>query len=235
MSLIPRKRTTLEFLDLPPEVCTLEELEGSLSDLRTVNRYLGDTSALLKHLSAKVRGQRHLSVLDVATGSADLPVALVEWARKKGIDIEVTGIDLNSRTIDIARRYAATYPEIRLLVADALQLPFRDHSFDFVLCSKTLHHMKEPDVVTALQEMLRVARRGFIVIDLRRSWIAYILIYLLTRIFTRNRMTRYDGPLSVLKAFTEDELRQSALQAGAASITIRREPFWLLVVSGDIA
>ncbi|MBU5637849.1 methyltransferase domain-containing protein [Geomonas sp. Red69] len=235
MPFIPRKRTSLEFLDLPPEVCTLEELEGSLSDIRIVNRYLGDTRALLKHLSAKVQGQRHLSVLDVATGSADLPVAIVEWARKKGIDIQVTGVDLNSRTIDIARRHATGYPEIKLLVADALQLPFRDQSFDLVLCSKTLHHMKEPEVVAALQEMLRVARRGFIVMDLRRSWIAYVLIYLLTRIFTRNRMTRYDGPLSVLKAFTADELRKSALQAGATSITIRREPFWLLVVSGEIA
>ncbi|MBU5614677.1 methyltransferase domain-containing protein [Geomonas azotofigens] len=233
MSFIPRKRTTLEFLDLPPEVCTLEELEGSLSDLRTVNRYLGDTRALLKYLSRKVRGQRHISVLDVATGSADLPVAIVEWARKNAIGIKVTGIDLNSRTIDIARGYTVAYPEIKLLVADALQLPFPDHSFDVVLCSKTLHHLKEPEAVRAMQEMLRVARRGFIVMDLRRSWIAYALIYLLTRIFTRNRMTRYDGPLSVLKAFTAGELREWAAKAGATSVEVHREPFWLLVLSGE--
>ncbi|QXE90854.1 methyltransferase domain-containing protein [Geomonas subterranea] len=233
MPLIPRKRTTLEFLDLPPEVCTQEELEESLADLRTVNRYLGDTRALLKHLSGKVQGQRHISVLDVATGSADLPVAIVEWARGQGLGVSVTGVDVNSRTIDIARRYASGYPEIKLMVADALHLPFRDHSFDVVLCSKSLHHMKEPEAVTAMKEMLRVARRGFIVMDLRRSWIAYFLIYLLTRIFTRNRMTRYDGPLSVLKAFTAGELRECAAKAGATSVHVRREPFWLLVVSGE--
>ncbi|MBJ6800970.1 methyltransferase domain-containing protein [Geomonas propionica] len=233
MSLIPRKRTALEFLDLPPEVCTQEELAGSLADLRTVNRYLGDTRALFKYLSRKIQGQRQISMLDVATGSADLPVAIVEWARKHGIDIQVTGVDLNSRIIEIAHDYTSEYPEIKLLVADALQLPFRDHSFDVVLCSKTLHHLKEPEAVKAMQEMLRVARRGFIVMDLRRSWIAYVLIYLLTRIFTSNRMTRYDGPLSVLKAFTDDELRQCAVKAGARSVEVHREPFWLLVVSGE--
>ncbi|WP_224985092.1 methyltransferase domain-containing protein [Geomonas agri] len=232
MSFIPRKRTALEFLDLPPEVCTQEELAGSLADLRMVNRYLGDTRALFKHLSRKIDGRRQISVLDVATGSADLPVALVEWGRKNGIDMQVTGLDLNSRVLEIAREYASGYPEIKLLVADALQLPFRDHSFDIVLCSKTLHHLKEPEAVTVMREMLRVARRGFIVMDLRRSWIAYSLIYLLTRIFTSNRMTRYDGPLSVLKAFTDDELREWAVKAGAASVEVHREPFWLLVVSG---
>ncbi|GFO64905.1 methyltransferase [Geomonas paludis] len=210
-------------------------MEGSLSDLRTVNRYLGDTRALLKHLSRKVQGQQHISVLDVATGSADLPVALVEWARKNGIGIQVTAVDLNSRIVEIARKYATGYPEIKLLVADALQLPFRDHSFDVVLCSKTLHHMKEPEAVRAMKEMLRVARRGFIVIDLRRSWVAYALIYVLTRIFTSNRMTRYDGPLSVLKAFTVGELRACAAKAGATTIDVHREPFWLLVVSGESA
>lgn len=234
MPFIPRKRTGLEFLDLPPEVCSVKELAGSLADIRVVNRYLGDRRALLKHLAAKVKGRERITVLDVATGAADLPIAIVEWARKRGHGISVTGIDINNRAIEIAREYAVAYPEIKLQVADALQLPFPDQSFDFVLCSKTLHHMKEPEAVAALREMLRVARRGYIVMDLRRSWIAYLLIYLLTRIFTRNRMTRFDGPLSVLKSFTASELRDWAAKAGARSCRVRREPFWLLVLSGEV-
>jgi len=69
--------------------------------------------------------------------------------------------------------------------------------------------------------------------DLRRSWIAYALIYLLTRIFTRNRLTRSDGPLSVLKAFTPLELANLASSAGAAHFTLTRELFWLIVLKGD--
>uniref|UniRef100_C6E441 Methyltransferase type 11 n=1 Tax=Geobacter sp. (strain M21) TaxID=443144 RepID=C6E441_GEOSM len=234
MPFTPRKRTGLEFLDLPADVCSAEELEGTLADLRVVNRYLGDTRALLKHLSAHMDGNEAVSMLDVATGSADLPVAVADWARKRGIGISLTGVDINLRSIDIARKVTAGYPEITLKVADALALPFPDRSFDYVVCSKMLHHMKDPEAVSLIREMLRVARRGFLVIDLRRSWIAYGLIYLLTRIFTRNRITRYDGPLSVLKSFTAAELADLATKAGAGSFTIRREPFWLLVLSGEI-
>lgn len=233
MPLIPKKRNGLEFLDLPPEVCTIEELEESLGDLRAVNRYLGDRRTILKHLSAKVPGGEPVTMLDVATASADLPVAIVDWARKRGLRVSVTGVDINNRSIEIARRQITSYPEIKVAVADGLNLPYPDKSFDFVLCSKTLHHMKEQEAVRLIEEVLRVAKRGYIIVDLRRSWIAYALIYLLTRLFSTNRITRYDGPLSVLKSFTTRELTALAKSAGAAKFNVSREPFWLLVLSGE--
>lgn len=232
--LIPEKRQGLEFLDLPPEVYALEELEGSLADIRAVNRYLGDRRALLKHLVRKIGGA-DFTLLDIATGSADLPVAIADWARKAEIPAAITGIDNNERTIAVARRQTAGYPEITLEVADGLRLPFADKSFDFVLCSKTAHHLASADAERLLKEMLRVARRGYIVMDLRRSWIAYLLICLLTRLFTRNRLTRFDAPLSVLKSFTPGELANLASSAGAANFSVSREPFWLLVLSGDVS
>ncbi|HBA90158.1 MAG TPA: SAM-dependent methyltransferase [Geobacter sp.] len=234
MHMIPPKKGGLEFLDLPPDVCSMEELEGSLADLRVVNRYLGDKRALLKHLAAKARGADRLTVLDIATGSADLPVAIVEWARKEGIGVSVTAIDINNRSIAIARRQTARYPEISLLVADGLNLPFPDKSFDIVMCTKTVHHMKDPEAIGLVREILRVAKRGYIIIDIRRSWIAYWLIYLLTRLFSRNRMTRFDGPLSVLKSYTPAEFAVLATSAGASGFRIHREPFWLLVLSGEV-
>jgi hypothetical protein len=88
-------------------------------------------------------------------------------------------------------------------------------------------------VVRLISEMMRVAGRGYLLMDLRRSWIAYALIYLLTRICTRNRLTRYDGPLSVLRAFTPGELADLARRAGAAHFTLTREPFWLIVLQGE--
>jgi len=233
MPFVPEKRRGLEFLDLPPDVCSMEEVEASLADIRVVNRYLGSRRALLKHLSGKVEAGAAITVLDVATGSADLPVAIVDWARERGIGVGITGVDINNRSIEIARKHAAGYPEIKLRVADGLNLPFPDGSFDFVLCSKTLHHLNEQDAVRMIGEIMRVARRGYVIMDLRRSWIAYALIYLLTRLFTGNRITRYDGPLSVLKSCTTCELAALASSAGAAEFTISREPFWLLVLSGE--
>lgn len=231
-SIIPEKRTEPEFLDLPPEAYSPEELEGSLADIRVINRYLGDRRALLKHLSAQVAGSRSFSALDVATGSADLPVAIADWAKRAGIDARLTAVDLNEVTVAVARRHTAGYPQIRVQVADARELPFPDKSFDFVLCSKTLHHLSDTDAVRLIREMSRVARRGYLIMDLRRSWVAFALIYLLTRLFTRNRLTRCDGPLSVLKSFAPDELTALASRAGVGAFAVTREPFWLLVLAG---
>jgi SAM-dependent methyltransferase len=235
MHLIPQRHTAPEFLDLSPESYALEELEGTLADIRVVNRYLGDRPAILKHLAAMAKGLSGFTLLDIATGSADLPIAIVEWGRRNEVRTAITAVDINEQTVEIARSHAACFPEIRVEVADGLRLPYPDKSFDFVVCSKTAHHLSNEDAVRLVAEMLRVARKGYLLMDLRRSWIAYALICMLTRIFTRNRLTRYDGPLSVLKSFTAPELSALARDAGASRFEVFREPFWLLVLSGEIA
>jgi SAM-dependent methyltransferase len=221
-------------LDLPPENYTSEELEGSLRDITIVNRYLGDNRAILKHLSVMTAGMagKGFTVLDIGTGSADIPLAIAAWAGKRGLRAEITGIDNNPRTIDMARRMCADVPGITLDVADGLNLPFPDGSFDFVLCSKTLHHFTEEQAVRLMGEARRVAGLGYLIMDLRRSRIAWALITILTRLFTGNRLTRNDGPLSVLRAFTPDEMTSLAMAAGAKEFKIVREPFWLMVLKG---
>lgn len=231
--IIPAKRNGREIIDLPPQAYTISELEACLADLRAVNRYLGDQHALLKHLTAKIDGLSEFSVLDIATGSADLPVAIADWARKTGRTASITAVDINELVIDVARRHTAGHPEINVELGDGLSLRFADNSFDFVICSKSNHHFSEAENVRLIGEMRRIARRGYIVMDLERSWFAFGLIYLLTRLLVRNRLTRNDGPLSVLRAFTEAELAALAEQAGTRRFTIKREPFWLLVLSGD--
>jgi len=187
----------------------------------------------LKHLSAQMGGASEFSLLDIATGSADLPVVVAEWAGKVGLKTNITAVDINKLTIEIAREHAVGHPEIKVELGDALHLGFPDKSFDFVLCSKTCHHFSEADNVHLIREMRRIARRGYLIMDLERSWLAYALIYLLTRLLVRNRLTRNDGPLSVLRAFTVTELASLAEKAGTSRFTISREPFWLLVLCGD--
>ena len=107
-------------------------------------------------------------------------------------------------------------------MADGFSLPFEDGSFDIVLCSKTLHHFSEEDTVRLLKEIDRVAAIGYIIMDLRRSWVAWLLISMLTRIFSRNRLTRHDGPMSVLRSYTVAELDALADRAGLAGRRIVR-------------
>ena len=232
MPFIPNRGTGPELLDLSPEFYTLEEHDAGLAELRLVNRYLGDIRAILKHLSTMAAGRVRdkWTVLDVATGSGDIPVAIAGWARKRGIKVCITGVDVNSQAIRIARKMTGEDPMINFSVADGLDLPFRENSFDFVLCSKTLHHFTAEEAVRFIQGISRIARQGYIIMDLRRSWVAYVLIFLLTRLFSRNRITRFDGPLSVLRSFTPHELESLASCAGASKFRISKEPFWRMAL-----
>jgi 2-polyprenyl-3-methyl-5-hydroxy-6-metoxy-1,4-benzoquinol methylase len=237
MFLLPERRRGPEMIDLPAESYSQSEYAGSLADIRKVNHFLGDNRATLKFFSDLVSGitvsaERPIRVLDIATGSADIPVAIVKWARRQGIKVKVTAVDNNPLAIREAAAFTQEYPEITLAVADGFSLPFEDVSFDIVLCAKTLHHFSEEDTVRLLKELGRVAAIGYMIMDIRRSWVAWLLIAILTRIFSRNKLTRYDGPLSVLRSYTVTELGALADKAGLAGRRIVRKPFWLMVLVG---
>jgi len=237
MSFVPQRRCGPELIDLPPENYTRSEYAGGLADIRTVNRFLGDYHAVLKHFKVLVSGietspDKPIKVLDVATGSADIPAAIVKWARRRGISISVTAVDNNPLAVREAAALTQAYPEITVAVADGFSLPFGDGAFDIVLCVKTLHHFTEEDTVRLLREVNRLAARGYLILDLRRSWVAWSLISILTRIFSRNRLTRHDGPLSVLRSYTVSELDSLSSKAGLASRRVKKEPFWLMLVAG---
>jgi 2-polyprenyl-3-methyl-5-hydroxy-6-metoxy-1,4-benzoquinol methylase len=233
---IPERKHLPELLDLPHDSYARDELEGALKDLTLVNHYLGNGRAVLKHLAAMnvETADDGFTVLDVATGTADIPVTIAKWARQAGIRVGITAVDLDPHTIHIARKRSEPYPEITLAVADGFDLPFAKKSFDYVLCSKTVHHFTDEQVLQIIKEVSRVARRGYVIVDLRRSWIAYILIFLLTRLFSRNRLTRSDGPLSVLKSFTPEELAALASRNRTFVSRVSTEPFWLIVLDGRV-
>ena len=100
------------------------------------NRGLGGVSALLKHLQAWSvhwpKG-RPITLLDVATGSADLPIAACRWARRAGFDLRITAIDKHTETLGFAREQIAGFKEITLETVDALELDdrFAPGSFDY--------------------------------------------------------------------------------------------------------
>ena len=233
---IPERRSLPELMDLPRYSFARDELEGALNDLTLVNHYLGNGRAVLKHLAAMnaETADEGFTVLDVATGTADIPIAIAKRARQAGIRVGITAVDICPLTTNIARKRSGPYPEITLAVADGLALPFAEKSFDYVLCSKTVHHFTDGQVLQVIKEVSRVARRGYVIVDLRRSWIAYILIFLLTRLFSRNRLTRSDGPHSVLKSFTPEELAALASRNGTSVFRVSKEPFWLIVLDGRV-
>ncbi len=206
------------------------DLSQSLADVARLNALFGGRRITLAHVKRLIAGlplDRELTILDVGTGGADIPKTLARWARRAGRRIRILALDRDLPTLAVARRAAVRYPEIVLLQGDALALPVRPRSVDVVISALTLHHLEPEDAVRYLVQMDAAARAGIVVNDLARSRAAYVLVWLATRVLTRNRMARHDGPLSVRRSYTPGEVRALCEKAGMFDVRVFRYP-WLV-------
>ena len=212
------KRTiTPELLDT--DSGSPSEIAGSLADLRLINRYFG-SAATLAHLLRRVAaksGAPRLRLLDVGAASGDLARNVANRLHPQNIEIAVTLLD----------RAASHFGNNGLtrVAADALALPFGDSTFDVVACSTFAHHLDPEELLRFANDALRVARLAVIINDIRRHPLHLALVYAGFPLF-RSRITRHDGPASVRRAYTLDELRsvlqQSIVQSKARSIETSR-------------
>jgi SAM-dependent methyltransferase len=205
------------------------ELAANLRDIRTVNRVAGGTAIVLRYLPAlldQVPRDCPAEILDVATGSGDIPRALITWAGRQSRPLRLTITDRSPEILSAARSMLADVPEVTFTVCDARAVPMPDRSFDVVLCSLALHHFAPGEAVQVLREMDRLSRTGFILNDIRRCRAGYLAAWAASRVATRNRLTRHDMPLSVLRAYTPDELRALLGQAGIPEARVTTHPLF---------
>lgn len=206
---LPRRLDAAEQMDA--EGVDTADLTAALSFIRRINAFLGYTRSTIRHLdrlTTAIPADRVIRILDVATGSADMPVAILDWAKRKKRRVEVVGLDLHAATLSTAAAFA---PHVPLVRGDAMKLPFADRSFDVVMTSMFLHHLPDDMAAAVLREMARVASRAIIAADLVRDRRAYRWIWLFTA-FSRP-MLKHDARVSVRQAFTlaeADALRQAA-------------------------
>jgi len=198
--------------DAPPE-----ELIRDLHDLTKLNRFGLGRRLVWECVRDVIRSnpsQKSWTLLDVATGSADIPRHLVDWARRNHIDLRITATDLHPVTLDFARKQSREYPEITIEPANLLSLPYAANSFDLVTCSQALHHFGSEDIVIALREMSRIARRVIIISDLYRSKLGCAFVWLAVHLGGGSRFARHDGPASMRNGFKRWELDALAQEAG---------------------
>ena len=180
-------------------------LDGNLRDLARVNRWLGGAELSERAIAPLAMNNFVLSILDVGTGGADIPLSLARDGR------EITGTDIRPEIVAAATRSASRG---RVVVREGELSDEADDSFDVVHASLVIHHLDPAAAVSFLTDMGRVARQAVVINDLDRGWRWWAGAWLLTRIATRNAYTRHDAPLSVRRAYTEIELVKMAHQAG---------------------
>lgn len=203
---------------------TDDDVARSLSDLRRINRFLGGRKVVLRAISTCLDwgSASAVSLLDVGTGSADIPIAVAERCRLRGLETFVTAVDISERNLRISKARLGVSSEVHLVQADSLKLPFAARSFDFVTASLFLHHFRDEDVVNLLADFGRIARRAVIVNDLVRNLVPYYFARVAFPILAESFLTRNDGPVSVLRGFTPNEMDELARRAGLKNRQVNR-------------
>ncbi len=211
---------------------TPEEYERCLVELRFINRFLGDASALKNTLLREIEkaNRQSFSVLDVGAGSGEILRAVAEFGRRKTRNANLCGLELNARSAKAILENSKNFPEISAVRGDALCLPFSEDAFDYAICTLFAHHFTDENVVRILREMARVASRKIFIVDLHRHKTAYRLYKIFCAAFRISDFVREDGSLSILRAFKENELKEFAKRADLTEISVERHvPFRLVL------
>jgi 2-polyprenyl-3-methyl-5-hydroxy-6-metoxy-1,4-benzoquinol methylase len=218
-----------ELMDRPQLVSS--ELEKDLRNIRQLNRFFGSHRLVLHFLRRWIKPGDHVRIVDLATGSGDIPRLIVDYVQKIGAKVEVDALDRQSATLEIARKLSGNYPEISYIDANILEWQPAD-PYDIVLCSLALHHFSDEDAVRLLRRCREFSQKFVLVSDLRRGLLATIGVYLLTALIFREPMTRYDGRLSAARAFSFAEVDDLAGRAGWQNFRhkkfhLARQAIWL--------
>ena len=199
-----------------------------LHDLAKVNRTTFAYRPTLDFLARAVGRRKSFRLLDVGFGDGDMLRQVARWAKRRGIAAELTGIDLNSRSVAAAEAASWSGAPIRYLAGDYAELA--GLGFDCVISSLVAHHMSREQLVAFLRFMDREARVGWFVNDLHRHGFAYTSFPLLASLMGWHRIVRLDGATSIARSYRPGEWPAILAEAGVEGARVRRRfPFRLCV------
>ena len=223
-----------EYIDDPEASAT--DVCDAMSDVARSNKTFGGFAAVLAQiiqLTRNVGADVPLMIIDIGTGSGDIPSAIVDWANRTGRICSVVAVDYLPQMLQLASGNVPESNKIALVQANASALPFQDKAFDIAVCALTFHHLSEDVCAAALKEMNRVTRMGFVVTDLRRDQISAHLVRLGLTLTRAHAMTLHDSAASVRRSFSPRELEKLISCAGTFSTRIGSHLYYRLTVTQD--
>ena len=200
-----------------------DRIDRALHELKIINKYLGGISTTKSALKYFVESKNEdLKILDIGSGSSDNLTA----AKNKYPNLKIFSIDKNLRALSSSKN------NLKKINSDAFNLPVKNNVCDIVHAALFLHHFTFEELQKLLIEFLRIARKGIIINDLQRSYLALLGIKILTFLFSKSEMVKNDAPLSVKRGFTKQEMLKLLSDVGATNFVIKKKwAFrWMVVI-----
>ena len=188
-----------------------DELRDALDKIARINQLLGGNELTLKgvqDLINTVSIPNEIVIVDVGCGNGDMLRTLAHFGTKNNLKFQLIGIDANSFTVKHAQKLSENYFNISYLCEDIFDEEFKKLKYDILLCTLTLHHFKDDEIMYLLDVFYKNAVTGIVINDLHRNPIAYRLFQALCFVFRLNDMSREDGLTSILRGFKKEELMQ---------------------------
>ena len=201
-----------------------DALHDTLDQIATINRLLGGNQITLngvEKLLAKMPNSEEITIVDLGCGNGDMLRMLSDYANKNDRKFKLIGIDANLDTIRYARELSAVYPNITYLSEDIFSPDFENLDYDIALCTLTLHHFSEAELLHLLQLLKKRAALGIVINDLHRNALAYRLFQLIGFVFRLEEMAKKDGLVSILRGFKRSELIDFSKKLNITNYTIK--------------
>ena len=203
-----------------------EILRDALDKIAKINQLLGGNQLTLRgvqNLIATIPNETEITIVDVGCGNGDMLRTLSKYGLKHQLNFKLIGIDANAFTINHARKLSINYPNISYRCEDIFRTDFTELKCDIVLCTLTLHHFKDDEIMVLMTVFYANCSIGVVINDLHRSAISYRLFQALCFVFRLNSMSREDGLVSILRGFKKNELVNFSKKLNLKNYKIRWE------------
>lgn len=199
------------------------ELREALDQIARINQLLGGNKIALngtKEILKRVHKSKTIVIADIGCGNGDMLRMLADYGLKNNLKFKLIGIDANVFTVNYAKALSKEYTNITYLCLDIFSEEFLKIHYDIVLCTLTLHHFTNEQILNIITIFKDKASMGIIINDLHRSKLAYRLFKIICILFNLKKMPREDGLVSILRGFKKKELEEFSKKLNLLNYTI---------------
>lgn len=200
------------------------EMKQLLTDLQRVNKWLGGNQITLqgiKMLLATNPKTQPITILDVGCGDGEMLRQCARFGASEGYQLQLIGVDANAYILEEATQRSKEFQNITFQKIDVFSEALSEIPFDIGLCTLFLHHFSDSEIEIMLNRLQAKARLGIVINDLQRNRLAFWLFTVFSHIFLKTKIARYDGLVSVARAFRKKELVSLSEAIKNSTSTIR--------------